>query len=162
MRQIATIALLAILVVGLIGCGGSNGTASNGSGAASEEATAPAPQVTKLEAEEAFAVGLASVFFASFQSAFGSAPEGTSLSEDSTVLTLDEFDLAEFKTDYSTVSGTATNNGEGMDCDLQLEGGPVETLQFSIEDFESETVEATVIVNGSPMSLALSEDTLGS
>lgn len=121
------------------------------------------PEVTEAQAEEAFEVSLASVMFASFQSAFGEPPEGASLSDDKKVLTLDNMELTEFEgTAYSAISGTAANNGDGMDCDLTLADGPVKTITYSIADFQSETVEATVTVNGEPMDLVLSEDTFAS
>ncbi|MFP4429618.1 MAG: hypothetical protein ACLFPV_00005, partial [Spirochaetaceae bacterium] len=58
-------------------------------------------------------------------------------------------------------SGTARNNGDGMDCDLVLEGGPVQTLQYTIESFDSDVLEADVAVNGEERSLVITEDTFG-
>ena len=171
MKKIAIIMMVAVLAVALISCGGSDASAKEVSGPAEgqapeEQAPVEEPKVVinERDATEAFAVSLMAVMFASFQSAFGEAPGGATLSEDNLVLTMENMPLTDFEgSAYTSISGTASNNGDGMDCDLTLEGdGPVETIQYTIESFDQEIVEANVIVNGEEMLLSLDEEALQS
>ncbi len=167
MKNRLAAALIALVVVITVGCGGEDarpGAEASETGETSEavEKAEARVVVTQEEAEEAFAVSFAAVMFASFQSAFGEAPAGATLSDDNLVLTLEKMALSDFaETAYTHISGTASNNGEGMDCDLVLEGGPVQTIQYTFESFDSDVLEADVVVNGEEMSLVITEDTFG-
>lgn len=126
---VSLILLMTMVFMTMVGCGGNDeATADEGreAAAAAQQEQAPAEEpkvvVTEREAPEAFAVSLAAVMFASLQSAFGEAPEGAVLSEDKLTLRMDKMPLTEFEdTVYSSVSGTASNNGEEMVLTLDEE-----------------------------------------
>lgn len=171
MKKISVAMIAALLALALIGCGGGDDgsaeTISRQTAGEAPEEQAPVEEpkvvISERDATEAFAVSLMAVMFASFQSAFGEAPEGATLSEDNLVLTMDKMRLTDFEgSAYTAISGTASNNGDGMDCDLILEGGPVESIRYTIESFDQETVEANVVVNGEEMLLSLDEEALRS
>ncbi len=118
--------------------------------------------VSQDEAEEAFLVGFTSVMMASFSAAFGDAPEGVVLSDDMMTMELQDFDISEVDdVEYTAVSGKVENVEGVMKCDLQLTGGPVETLIFEITDVTNmDGIDLTAIVNGSEMQIEISEEEL--
>ncbi|MFP4431664.1 MAG: hypothetical protein ACLFPV_10470, partial [Spirochaetaceae bacterium] len=119
-------ALLTLAVVITIGCAGEDAAPGAEASETGEATEAPEKQETRVavsqqQSEEAFAVSVAAVMFASFQSAFGEPPAGATLSDDNRVLTMERMALSDFaETSYTHISGTARNNGDGMDCDLVL------------------------------------------
>lgn len=121
--------------------------------------------VTNDQAREAFVISYVSVFVASMGLAFGEALPGVSVDEETQVLTLKDFSLAEFFEDdtgmaYTSVSGTVTNQAESMVADMTMKGGPVTSIAFALtpDQMESEagfTLDATV--NGVPMRLEMTD-----
>jgi len=157
-----TLGLALVMIVGFIGCGGGSGS-SSGSGSAS------APKVSEDDAKLAYILGMGTVFAASISAAFGQPMEGATL-DDNNNLSLEKFDLAQLKGEdspfefpYTFVSGTAVSVDEVMEADLMFEGGPVESLKFSMtgEQLQSEDgFTATVTVNGQEMELHLTPEDL--
>ena len=74
------------------------------------------------------------------------------------VLTLEDFDLSFIPLGYTSISGTTHSEEETLIADLTLEGGPVETLEFSTSEFQNvDVVKASVTVNGKEMEIELTE-----
>lgn len=147
MRRIATCAAGIILLVSMAGCRGGGGAT-----------------VTDEEAKQAFVISFGSVLIASMATAFGEEIDGVELNEEGDELTLDGFDLTTYlgdgapQTPYSAISGTIDNAGERMNADLTLEGGPVETIEFSIGSEEMQATEGfatTLTVNGREMEVEI-------
>ena len=135
-------AAVAVMIVGaLAGCGGS------GRGGA-------AP-VSVDEAKEAFTVGFVSVFMVSIGAAFGQEMEGVTLDEEAEEIRMDGFDITEFAQEsqisYTAVSGSVRSEDDRMVADLQLVGGPVTTITFSLGQEELQAADGfttTVTANG--------------
>lgn len=138
------------LVIALVGCG---------------------TPVSDDEAKDAFVYSYASVLLVSFGFAFGETIEGVSLDQESGELSFEDFDLVAYlddsgalgETPYTSISGTARADGEGMDVDLTLEGGPVTSLSFSVNQAmmqQEDGFETTVTVNGNELELGITPEDL--
>ncbi|MFW5738322.1 MAG: hypothetical protein ACOC6J_03865 [Spirochaetota bacterium] len=152
MRQLVALAAGIILLAGMVACDGGGGVA-----------------VSDEEAKQAFVISFGSVLIVSMATAFGEEPEGVELSDEGDELTLDGFDLTTYlgegapETPYSSISGTITNDEERMNADLTLEGGPVDSLEFSIGSEEMQATEGfstTLTVNGRETELEITAEDL--
>ena len=144
MRRIGVALIAVIFVLSMVGCGGGGGAGE---------------KVSEAEAQEGFAVAFGSFFMAMMSAGFGQPPEGVEMSEDGNEFTFDEFDVSDMETDYTTMSGTIGEKDGGMVADLQLAGGPVETISFEIAaDFDLEnTSEMDITVNGHDMTVGTAD-----
>jgi hypothetical protein len=146
MRKVTAVGSIAILLLAVSGCGTSEA-------------------VTEDEAKEAFIVGFVSVFSASIGMAFGQPPAGVTLDEATNELTLDGFSIAELIGEdsaipYTALSGTATTGENEMTASLTLEGGPVESLEFTMSSDQMQSSEGftiAVTVDGEEMELEITE-----
>jgi hypothetical protein len=155
MKRLVSIGLVVVLVGALAACGGDSGTDDSG--------------VSEDDARIAYMLGVGTVFAASLAAAFGQTMPGVTLVDDEN-LSIDNFDLTQMAADesmfefpYTTVSGTATNTGETMEATLTFEGGPVETLSFTMsgDQLQSETgYTAEIVVNGQEMALQITPEDL--
>lgn len=155
MRRVVAWAAGILLLASMAGCEGGRGAA----GAA----------VSDEEAKQAFVISFGSVLIASMTTAFGEEIDGVELNEEGDELTLDGFDLGAYlgdgapETPYTAISGTIDNEEERMNADLTLEGGPVESIEFSIGSEEmqaSEGFSTTLTVNGREMELDITAEDL--
>ncbi|MFW5745744.1 MAG: hypothetical protein ACOC2D_20900 [Spirochaetota bacterium] len=153
-RGIAWVAGI-VLLVSMAGCEGGRGTA----GAA----------VTDEEAKQAFVISFGSVLVASMATSFGEEVDGVELNEEGDQLSLDGFDLSDHlgdgapETPYTAISGTIDNEEERMKADLTLEGGPVDSIEFSIGAEEMQATEGfstTLTVNGRETELDITPEDL--
>lgn len=161
MKKLLVLALIGVVLTAISGCGGDSGSGSSrGSGA-------EAPPVSMEEAKTAFIVGFVAVFSASIGLAFGQEVPGASLDPETEAMTLENLSLAELTSEevdfpYSSISGTATPEGEdNMLADLTLEGGPVETLQFTLTSAQMQSesgFDITVVANGREMDLQVTPE----
>lgn len=112
------------------------------------------------EVEKATAVSYASWMTAALAAGFGQAPEGVTVSEDNTTVTLDNLDISEFQMGYQTVSGTVVTDEERVVFDMSMTGGPVSTIAYelSVEDINSTAFEVSVTANKKSYDVALSEE----
>lgn len=155
MRRVTALAAGIVLLASLAGCGGGGG----GAGAA----------VSEEEAKQAFVISFGSVLIVSMATAFGEELDGVELNEEGDELSLDGFDLGAYlgegapETPYSAISGTIVNEEERMNADLTLEGGPVESIEFSMGAEEMQAAEGfstTLTVNGREMDLDITAEDL--
>ena len=156
MKKIVAILAAIALLVALASCGGGGGAA-----------------VSTEDAEAVFVLSLSLVVMTSFVAAFGQEVEGVSLGEDN-VLTFDKFSLSAFgegdpdaDLPFETMSGTVgMSEAGGMVADLTFDGGPVESLEYELEegvDLEDmDDLEVTVKVNGRSMDLLITEEKIQS
>lgn len=133
MKRKAFLALLAIAALAVSGCN--------------------RQEVTELQATEAFAIGFGSYMAVAMSAAFGQAPDGVTLDQEKGTITFSDYDLSALgmESDYTTLSGTVTASESEMTMDLKLEGGVVETLEFTMSDLEADQI--TVKVNGREMTI---------
>ena len=148
MRKITAIGTIAVLLFVLAGCGGSGG----GGSAVSEEG-----------AKQAFVVSFVSVLTASFGLAFGQEIPGATMDPETQDLTLEEFSLADLVGEdsdipYTAISGDVVSEENAMVADLTLEGGPVESIGFTLTGDQMQSDDGfsiTVTVNGKEMDLEI-------
>jgi hypothetical protein len=117
------------------------------------------PKVTIEEAEKAFIVGIVVVFSASMEIAMGETPKGVSLSEDEKILTIDKYDLSEFKQlGYTEVSGSVTDIDSVKVVDLTFVGGPVKTMEYEIDEaLDMSNIKITILANGNEVAIEIDE-----
>lgn len=141
------VALIALMVlISMVGCGGGGGK-----------------QVTQEEAQKGFGVAFGGFFMGMMTAAMGGGAEGVEMSEEGDEFIFDEFDVSEIaagmETEYTTMSGTISEKDGGMLADLTLEGGPVTSLQFEMNeelDLENASeIEATI--NGTKMTISTAD-----
>ena len=152
-QKIGRIGVVVLIAVALAACGGGRGSAGSANG----------PAVTVDEAKEAFTVGFISVFMVSIGAAFGQEMEGVTLDMEQEVIRMDGFDITEFadqtEVPYTAVSGTVRNVEDRLTADLQLVGGPVTTIAFSLGQAELESPDGfttTVTANGAQIEITMS------
>lgn len=149
MKKTIAIGTVAVLLFALAGCGGSGGGSS----------------VSEDDAKQAFMVSFVSVLTASFGLAFGQEIPGATLDEETQELTLKDFSLEELAgagsdIPYTSVSGSVMSEEEAMVTDLTLEGGPVESIGYTLTGDQMQNQEGfsiTVTVNGKEMELDITE-----
>ncbi len=118
------------------------------------------PKVSVEEAEAAFAVCFRTVMAATFSGAFGTAPEGVILNDNT--LTLEKLDITEFgNIEYTAISGSVVYGNGTMKCDLELIGGPVRTLKFTLSDLSDiGNIKTTIVANGREIEIDVTQDEL--
>jgi len=144
MRKITALGTIAILLFALAGCGGGSA-------------------VNEESAKQAFVVSFVSVLTASFGLAFDQEIPGASLDPETQDLTLDDFSLAELVGEdsdipYTAISGSVVNEENAMVVDLTLEGGPVESIGFTLTADQMQSDDGfsiTVTVNDKEMDLEI-------
>ena len=149
MKKTIAIGAVVVLLFALAGCGGSGGGSS----------------VSEDDAKQAFMVSFVSVLTASFGLAFGQEIPGATLDEETQELTLKDFSLEELAgagsdIPYTSVSGSVMSEEEAMVTDLTLEGGPVESIGYTLTGDQMQNQEGfsiTVNVNGKEMELDITE-----
>ena len=147
MKKTIAIGTVAVLLFALAGCGGSGGGSS----------------VSEDDAKQAFMVSFVSVLTASFGLAFGQEIPGATLDEETQELTLKDFSLEEIAGEdsdipYTSISGSVISEEEAMVADLTLEGGPVESIGFTLTGDQLQSDDGfsiTVTVNGNEMELEM-------
>ena len=149
MKKTIAIGTVAVLLFALAGCGGSGGGSS----------------VSEDDAKQAFMVSFVSVLTASFGLAFGQEIPGATLDEETQELTLKDFSLEELAgagmdIPYTSVSGSVISEEEAMVTDLTLEGGPVESIGYTVTGDQMQNQEGfsiTVTVYGKDLELDITE-----
>jgi hypothetical protein len=142
MKKIGALALLvaALLAFGLASCGSS---------------------LAEEDVKNATAVSYASWMTSALASAFGEAPEGVSVSEDQTTVTLDGLDISEFEMGYTSVSGTVVTSEDqsSVAFDMTMEGGPVKSIAYELssDDINSSNFDVMVTANKKDYEVSLSE-----
>lgn len=111
------------------------------------------------EVEKAFAISFSSVLMASMGAAFGADMEGVTMDEETQAVTLDGFDITELGTEYTSMSGEASGDGESMTVDVTLEGGKVKSISYKVTDFQnSDSIKTTVKANGKDYDLDMTPE----
>jgi hypothetical protein len=87
-------------------------------------------RVSEEEAKEAVMVAQTAIMMSWIALGFGDSVEGAHMDQATGALMLEQYDLSEFATEYSCVSGAIQRNGE---AELSFEGGPVSTLTMSVD-----------------------------
>jgi hypothetical protein len=142
MKRIAAIGMIVVLLLATVSCSGG-------------------AKVSQEEVDKAFVISFTSVLMASMGAAFGADMEGVTLNEETNEITLDGFDISEFETEYTSISGSARGDGTTMWVDVTLDGGAVNEIEYELTDFQgAESIETTVTVNGSEYEINLSPETL--
>ena len=141
MKKILTVSLTVIFVFSLVFCSGGS-------------------SISQEQAEETFALTLGATLVALFSSAFGESVEGVSFDEEKNEIVFNKFDLSEFSTDYTSMSGKSVSENGEMKVELTLAGGPAKKISYEVEDLDAQTFEADVTVDGKKYSIKLSKDDL--
>jgi hypothetical protein len=149
MRKVTALGSIAILLLAVAGCGTSS-------------------DVTQEDAKQAFIVGFVSVFAASMGLAMGQPVDGVSMDEGTNELTLDGFSIADLVGEdsgipYTSISGSSVTNETSMVVNLTMEGGPVETIEFTMTADQMQNTggfTVTVTANGEEMELEITESDL--
>ena len=140
LRKTIGIVVAAALVLGLASCGS---------------------QLAEEDVQQATAVSYASWMTSALAAAFGEVPEGVSVSDDQTTVTMDNLDISEFEQGYTTVSGTVVANQEDntVSFDLTMEGGPVSSIayQLSGDEVSADAFDVTVTANRQSYDISLSQ-----
>lgn len=111
------------------------------------------------EVEKAFAVSFSSVLMAFMGAAFGADMEGVTMDEETQTINLDGFDITELGTEYTSLSGKASGDGESMTIDVTLEGGKVKSISYKVSDFQnSDSIKTTVKANGKEYDLDMTAE----
>ena len=133
--------------------------------------------VSEDDALMAFVVTEGTVIVSQMLIAFGQELEGVTMDESGDI-TYDHVSLAQIvasmgqpdnealpATARTTMSGIARSTQEGLAVDLQLDDGPVRSIEYTLTEEmmgDNPVVNVTVIVNGTPMDLVVSEESLRS
>ena len=122
--------------------------------------------VSEDDAKTAFMVGFASAMSVGFKVALEGEVPGVSIDEETNDVTLDGYDVSEIGGGggYTSISGTIRSEDSSLIADFELEGGPVETMGFTLDlnevsDLpEGSVFKTTATVNGKEMEIEISEE----
>ncbi len=119
------------------------------------------PGVTVDEAEEAFVAAFSGAYIGSFVVQLGREVDGVTFDESTDEMLFDGFDVSALGTQYATISGSAATTQDTLIGAFELFEGPVESISFelTVEQLRSESIDATIDVNGSPVEISV--DMLG-
>jgi hypothetical protein len=137
MKGTRIVAGLALLVLAFASCGSS---------------------LTQEEVENATAVTYAAWMTSALAAGFGQSPEGVTVNEDNTEVTLDNLDISDFEMGYDSVSGTITTDEETVVFDIKMTGGPVSTISYELSADAINSTEFNMDVTANKKSYAVTLD----